>query len=329
MCFNTFIKYVSAENYQNLGFKHNSNLNPRHWFQYADDASITTGLERENQILLNAFTRWCEWSMMIIRVDKCKTFGTAKKGSQSKQFLPKIYVNKKLIPQVKLGESFTYLGRHYNFQMDEMKHRDSALQKSNELLKQIDDLPLHPKNKLLLYNSYLLSKISWDLTIADLGLTWVKNNMDNVVSSYLRKWLEIPINGTLEICLLPSNKFGLDIILLSTKFIQCQSVLRNNLKNSVNPDIQELHRETSKGKNVQVDQFNSTKQVLKSIRKGSEEKVQNELPNQGAIVPVMWKEVLKCTLILNLESMPYQPPEGFAYPPLFLLAPFSTLVRAS
>ena len=132
--------------------------------------------------------------------------------------------------------------------------------------------------------------------MADLGLTWVKSNMDNLVSSYLRKWLEIPINSTLEICLLSRNKFGLDIILPSSKFIQCQSVLRNKLKNSVNPDIQELHRETSKGKNVQVDQFNSTKHVLKSIRKRSEEKVQNELPNQGAIVSVMWKEVLTCTL---------------------------------
>ena len=93
---------------------------------------------------------------------------------------------------MKLGESVTYLGRHYNFQMDETKHRKNALQKSNELLKQIEDLPLHPKNKLLLFNLYLLSKISWDLTIADLGFTWVKSNMDNLVSSYLRKWLEIP-----------------------------------------------------------------------------------------------------------------------------------------
>ena len=255
MCFNTFIRYISAENFQNLGFKQNSNINPRHWLQYADDASIKTGFEQEHQILLIAFSRWCEWSMMIIRVDKCKTFGTAKRGTQSKQFLSKMYVKNKLIPQVKLGGSFTYLGRHYNFQVDETKHRKNALQKSNVLLKQIDDLPLHPKNKLLLYNSYLLSKISWDLKIADLGLTWVKSNMDNLVSSYLRKWLEIPINGTLEICLVSSNKLVLTLYyLLQNSF--SVSVLRNNLKNSVNPDIQELHRETSRGKNVQVDQLN-------------------------------------------------------------------------
>ena len=161
MCFNTFIRYISAENFQNLGFKHNSNVNSRHLFQYAVDASITTGLERENQILLNAFSRCCEWSMMIIRVDKCKTFGTAKRGTQSKQFLPKMYVNNKLIPQVKLGESFTNLGRHYNFQMDETKHRENALQKANELLKQIDDLQLQPKNKLLLYNLYFSFSFSF------------------------------------------------------------------------------------------------------------------------------------------------------------------------
>ena len=142
MCFKTFIRYISAENFQKLGFKHNLTINPRHWFQYADDASITSGLERKNQILLNAFSRWCEWSMMIIRVDKCKTFGTAKRGSQSKQFLPKMYVNNKLIPQVKLGESFAYLGRHYNFQMDETKHRESTLQKPKPVCQKIYSISL-------------------------------------------------------------------------------------------------------------------------------------------------------------------------------------------
>ena len=82
MCFNTFIQYIKSQNFQQLGFKFKANFEPRHWFQFADDASVISGTEHENQILLNAFTRWCQWSMMIIRVDKCKTFGMAKIGSQ-------------------------------------------------------------------------------------------------------------------------------------------------------------------------------------------------------------------------------------------------------
>ena len=62
--------------------------------------------------------------------------------------------------------------------MEESKHRDRAKTKIEDLMTSIDALPLHPKNKMQLYNNYVLSKISWDLTIANLGLTWVKVKMN-------------------------------------------------------------------------------------------------------------------------------------------------------
>ena len=36
----------------------------------ADDVAAVTLSEYANQILLNAFTRWCNWSRMTIRIDK-------------------------------------------------------------------------------------------------------------------------------------------------------------------------------------------------------------------------------------------------------------------
>ena len=62
-----------------------NNITPRHWFQFADDATISTSTESENQILLNCFTRWCQWSNMTIRVDKCATFGIKKYMTSSSQ----------------------------------------------------------------------------------------------------------------------------------------------------------------------------------------------------------------------------------------------------
>jgi len=41
-------------------------------------------------------------------------------------------------------------------------------------------LNIHPRNKLLLYYRYVLSKISWHLTVAGLGKTWISENLDNV-----------------------------------------------------------------------------------------------------------------------------------------------------
>ena len=281
MCFNTFIQYIKSQNFQQLGFKFKANFEPRHWFQFADDASVISGTEHENQILLNAFTRWCQWPMVIIRVGKCKTFGMAKIGSQCKQYLPKLFLNNELVPQVKLEESFTYLGRHFNYVMDDAERKSHVQERTNEILQDIDKLPLHPRQKIELYKPYLLSQISWDLTVANIGLTWVKNNLDNVVLLCLRRWLEIPINGTLDICLLSRTRFGLDLILPSTKLIQCQSVIRQRLKNSPNADIRAIYEDTSKGTNVQYDTFQSTCNVIKSIRKTKEDRVVQELKSQG------------------------------------------------
>ena len=221
MCFNTFIQYIKSQTFQELVFKFKANFEPRHWFRFADDASVISGTEHENQILLNAFTRWCQWSMMTIQVDKCKTFDMTKIGSQCKQYLPKLFLNNESVPQVKLEETFTYLDRHFNHTMDDAEHKSHIQERTNEIPQDIDKLPLHPRHKISLYKSYLLSKISWDLTVTNIGLTWVKNNLDNVVLLYLRRWLEIPINGTLDICLLSRTRFGLDLILPSTKLTQC------------------------------------------------------------------------------------------------------------
>ena len=76
-------------------------------------------------------------------------------------------------------------------------------------MKKIDDLPLHPKNKILVYQRYVLSKLSWNLTIADINITWVKQSLDSIVNQYVRSWLEIPVASALCIIQLAKRKFGI------------------------------------------------------------------------------------------------------------------------
>jgi len=258
MCFNTFIQHIKAPKYRQFGFSIKS-LNPIHWFQFADDAAVVSGLESENQHLLNRFSLWCQWSDMIIRVDKCSTFGIKKSSTKSIQYLPKLIINNDLVPTVKIGESFKYLGRYFDFDMSNMEHKTELINITNDLMTEIDTKNLHPKNKILLYSRYVLSKVSWHFTVADLSKTWVTENIDNIVSRYIRKWLEIPVSGTLSNVFLPINKFGLSIIPPSIRFTQCQVTLRKILKNSPNDDIQQLWRSTAAHTNIQYDAYKSTK----------------------------------------------------------------------
>ena len=137
MCFNTFIQHIKADKYRQFGFTCNF-LNPIHWFQFADDAAVITGQECENQHLLNRFTIWCQWSNMIIRVDKCSTFAIKKALTKSIQYLPKLLINNCPVPTVKIGESFKYLGRFFDFNMSNEEHKLELISLVNELMSDID-----------------------------------------------------------------------------------------------------------------------------------------------------------------------------------------------
>ena len=172
--------------------------------------------------------------------------------------------------------------------MTNNQHKQELVDTITEHLTAIDRLPLHPRNKLLLYQRYVLSKVSWHLTVADLSVTWVKNNADNVVSKHIRSWLEIPISGTLDIIQLTKSKFGLGIVLPSTRFTQCQVTFRKALQTSTNPNIRNLHKNTSKDTNVQYDQYISTKEAIKHIRNMKEDRIKGELQSQSLVITAIW-----------------------------------------
>ena len=170
MCFNTFIQHIKSDKYRQFGFSFKL-LNPIHWFQFADDAAVISSQESENQHLLNRFSIWCQWSNMIIRVDKCSTFGIKKTLTKSSQYLPKLLVNNKLIPAINIGEHFQYLGRYFCFTMSDKKHKSELTSLVQELMTDIDSKPLHPKHKILIYSRYVLTKLSWHFTVTSLSKT--------------------------------------------------------------------------------------------------------------------------------------------------------------
>ena len=56
----------------------------------------------------------------LLLVDKCFLFGIRKSATLSVQFLPKLIINKDLVPTVKIGESFKYLGRYFSFSIQNL-----------------------------------------------------------------------------------------------------------------------------------------------------------------------------------------------------------------
>ena len=145
----------------------------------------------------------------------------------------------------------------------------------------IDIKPLHPKHKLLLCSRYVLSKLFSHFTIANISKTWITEHLDSVVNGSIRKWLDITISGTLSNVFLERNKFGLTICPPSIKFTQCQTVLRNSLKESPNDSLNDFSKSSSCHTNIQYDVCKSTKEVLEDFRSNQDDKLQHHLTSQG------------------------------------------------
>ena len=213
-------------------------------------------------------------------------------------------MNNEYVPPVPWNEDFDYLGRFFNYAINYTSK--AYLINTEEIMKTMNKLPLHPKYKILIYSRYVLSKLSWHLTVADLPKTWAESNLDNLCYRYLRYWLEMPIAGTLDIISLPRSKFGLNIVPISTKFIQCQLTTRNCMNNSSNEDHKFIHQETSQGKNVQYDTCKSTREVLKVMRKEKEEHIAT-LSSQNLIMNSIWNFIMvstKAYWFSALDSLP-------------------------
>ena len=177
--------------------------------------------------------------------------------------------------------------------MDNHQHKIHLESSLLDVLKLIDSLRILPKNRLLLYQRYVLSKLSWHLTVANLSKTWVIENLDNVVVRFVRKWSDLPISATLSGISLPRNQFGLNLLLPSVKFLQCQTVLRNALKSSSNDAIKSLWRSTSFGMNIQYDTYRNIKQVLKAVRHSHTDKLRSNLTSQGFLITFLLNHSLK------------------------------------
>ena len=206
------------------------------------------------------------------------------------QYSPKVYINNILVKSLKEDESFLYLGRYFDFKVSDKEHQDELTSKLKEFMEKIDLLDIHPKNKLLIYQRYVLGKISWHLTVTNISTTWIKENLDNMVSNYVRSWLELPVSGTLKIATLSKSKYELNFINVSTRFAQCQCTFRKALKNSINNNIKKLHTETRKGSNIQTDSYLTTRDAIKKIRMKTETEIKEELSTQSLVVKSIWNQ---------------------------------------
>ena len=86
--------------------------------QFFDDCAVISDNADEVQLLLNLFQRWTSWADLIIRPDKCHSYGASKRNGLYQQIEPSFSIGGKTIQPVELGGSTTYLGHKFSFSSD-------------------------------------------------------------------------------------------------------------------------------------------------------------------------------------------------------------------
>ncbi|MCA9806233.1 MAG: hypothetical protein KC777_29900, partial [Cyanobacteria bacterium HKST-UBA02] len=196
LCVNTIINTIKDEKLGCMGYVYDGCLRPRNWMQFADHTAIITASEEDNQLLCNAVRKWASWADLIVRVDKCSTFGIKKSATASMQYKPCLRLGHERIPAVEAGCSLKYLGKLFSFEMDCADIKTSLKETVLQYILKIDKLPLHPIYKLKLVQIYVFSKIRWQFTIYDLSESWVKAAIDDeILSKFMRKWLHLPVSA--------------------------------------------------------------------------------------------------------------------------------------
>ena len=98
----------------------------------------------------------------------------------------------------------------------------------------------------------MFSKLRWNFSIYDIGETWISQNIDNQLSKYYRKWLQIPVSGNITHLCLPKNNLGVDIKAGKQLYRECKISTRRILKCSINSEARQLYELTTY-KNVLAD----------------------------------------------------------------------------
>ena len=110
-----------------MGYSYSKTLLPHQWFQFGNVLAITAPIEKDNHILLNVFTKCCNWAGLIISREKCSTFGFKKNDNSSIH----LKVNNEVTAPIRLNETFTYLGETFSYIMSVEKVKSELISDFN------------------------------------------------------------------------------------------------------------------------------------------------------------------------------------------------------
>ena len=113
------------------------------------------------------------------------------------------------------------MGRYFDFSLSDKQQKSELIDSITDLITDINLFILKMKmhsTRIIFYQKSLGISL-----LQNLSKSWVTENLESIINSYIRKWLEIPISLTLNGANLTQNRLGLKIWISSVKIAQYQT----------------------------------------------------------------------------------------------------------
>ena len=90
----------------------------------------------------------------------------------------------------------------------------------------------------------MFSKLRWHFSIYEFTETWVVQNIDNLISKYVQKWLQLPVSANAKHLSFSVQNLGINFKFAKFVYKKCKLSVRRILSQSNNSEIQRLYKIT-------------------------------------------------------------------------------------
>ena len=233
------------KNQKDLGFKPSFSSNSTSSRAFADDLTLMSPRLEKMKKLIEEMERFLTWSRkMKAKPSKCISLGMKVIDGTYRSFDPEIVVGGSQIQYV--GDTpIKFLGHWIYVDLGLKDTKKLIEDKMMALFQAVDESGLNGVMKCWIYNNLLTSKLSWDLMIYNLPVSFVKD-LEAICTRYLKKWLGVTRSITVSVLYRKRDYFGLNLKRLSDLYKLLQVSKGYTLKNSEDPKVKEAYENKRK-----------------------------------------------------------------------------------
>ena len=123
------------------------------------------------------------------KIPKCCSM--AVQASKGQVYDPQLSLCGQTIPFIGTS-TFKFLGAPVTIHDSQDKAKSALLEKLHTMLSKVDTTLLSSRQKLRLFRDAVCPRLTWDLPLANLPISWVGKNLDTLATKFLKPGQQLP-----------------------------------------------------------------------------------------------------------------------------------------